>query len=210
MNPALLAKLAQAARGTKAAKVAGRAGRGGYAALKAGLGRGMDPRLRMLTPGADEGAMVLGRRGLLGAMAGVDQKLGAAGEAMGLPGWATKLGAAAGAVGTADLGLWAADALTGDGSLDETELRKMMIMQAYRERKAKMAMMPYGEAVHANKQAMALQDPTLMKSVLAGEPLNPGEEVLGGTPHTDILDQLALAMSQGKFIPTDPLDSLEL
>lgn len=186
MNPALLAKLAQAARGTKAAKVAGRAGRGGYAALKAGLGKAG------------------------GAARAVDTKLGAAGEAMGLPGWATKLGAAAGAVGTADLGLWAADALTGDGSLDETELRKMMIMQAYRERKAKMAMMPYGEAVHANKQAMALQDPTLMKSVLAGEPLNPGEEVLGGTPHTDILDQLALAMSQGKFIPTDPLDSLEL
>lgn len=216
MNKKTLQEIIAAGRRAKRIKGAQRRGKDSpLAALRKGVvGRGMDPRLGAGIVEPSDGAMVMGTRGLKGvaarAGAGAERGLEAAAGAMKVPGWAKAGLAVGGTLGLADLGLWATDAITGDGGYSEKDLRKMMIVQAHRERMMKRSQEPLVGAIEQNKRTMATMDPTLMASLLAGEPLNPGEKIMGGTPRTDILDQIAMAMAQGQFTPTDPYDALEI
>lgn len=216
MNPAMALKLLGA---LKKAKGAGRL------ALPA-LGRGRAQIIKEMaregiTAPAESGAMVLGRKGLLGAlepgaskvggaargaaatsgrlMRSAGGAMGRAGDAMQVPTWMKAMGAAGGGLGLYEMGTWAADALTGDGEVSQKKLRMLLMDKAIQEAKHKETLAPYQRAIEDNKRSMASMDPTLMNSILAGQQLMDGEEVLGGNPRTDILDRIALRMAMGDF-----------
>jgi hypothetical protein len=59
-----------------------------------------------------------------------------------------------------------------------------------------------------NTARLAAADPHTYYEVLAGRRLPTGAVVLGGRPRTDLMEQLAMGMSTGKFAPPPPEDDL--
>lgn len=57
-------------------------------------------------------------------------------------------------------------------------------------------------AMQANLQVIATQAPDVYNQVLAGRPLPRGAKVFAGRPRRDLLEELAVAMSDGAF-PVD-------
>lgn len=53
--------------------------------------------------------------------------------------------------------------------------------------------------VAQNQARLAALDPQLYNEIMAGEQLAPGEVVIGGEPRTDLMEMLAMNMSQGAY-----------